>query len=115
VTRSRRPFSRPHYDKEDARARRAKLRQQLFDQQGGLCHICGLPMELIQRGRGTKRFATFDHVLPAALGGTAYWTNLRLAHGRCNSARGTKQITAASRSTTPSSAAAPQGTPPDGS
>ncbi len=44
----------------------------------------------LQRGRESKvgrLFATFDHVIPHSQGGTAYYTNLKLAHRACNSAR----------------------------
>ena len=76
------PFRRP-----GDRLKRAAFRRELFDRQAGLCHLCGKPMELTQRGTSTKHFATFDHVIPKALGGRASRDNLRLAHGRCNSAR----------------------------
>lgn len=78
----------------DARELRDQLREKLFKKQQGLCHICGKLMTL-QRKRGTKipsDFATFDHLNPRSNGGTAYYTNLKLAHRRCNNARGSKPL-----------------------
>lgn len=77
-----------------ASEKRERLRQRLFDQQDGLCHLCGTLMNLL-RGRATKvgrNFATFDHVIPRAKGGTAHYSNLKLAHRRCNSARNDRPI-----------------------
>lgn len=68
---------------------RDELREKLFVQQNGLCHLCGKPMTLSRenRKRAPKSFASFDHLVPKSAGGTSYWTNLKLAHRSCNSAR----------------------------
>lgn len=76
------------------RGKRDRFRERLFQQQNGLCHICGEPMTL-ERGRGSnvgRLFATFDHVLPHALGGTAHYTNIKLAHRKCNNARNERPL-----------------------
>ena len=77
--------------------KRERLRALLFEQQAGLCHLCGGQMTL-ERNVGNKvgkYFATFDHVRPRSEGGTAYFTNLKLAHRSCNNARGSKPIESA--------------------
>jgi 5-methylcytosine-specific restriction endonuclease McrA len=71
------------------REKRDELRSKLFDEQKGLCWICGKPMTLQRKGLidvGPK-FATFDHRVPHANGGTCHITNLHLAHRRCNNNR----------------------------
>lgn len=73
---------------------REMLRIKLFDKQGGLCWLCMRPMTMRRNG-GSKvphDFATFDHVTPAANGGTAHRSNLKLAHRRCNSERGSRPV-----------------------
>lgn len=92
---------RPLRHGADAFERRERLRVQLFEKQAGLCHLCGEPMTM-QRKRGTvvgKNFATFDHVVPASEGGTAYYLNLKLAHRACNNARNSRPIESAARTT----------------
>lgn len=88
---SARPFSRG-----GEREQRDNLRAELFAKQNGLCHLCGKLMTLQRKGKlgvsVSALFATFDHLLPRALGGTAYYTNLALAHRKCNSARGHKLL-----------------------
>lgn len=76
--------------------KRDELRAKLFEQQGGLCHLCGKPMTLdrAERTRAPKTFASFDHVKPKSDGGTSYHTNLKLAHRSCNSERGSNPIEA---------------------
>lgn len=88
---SRRPFSR-----SGQREQRDNLRAELFEKQNGLCHLCGKLMTLQRKGKlginAPALFATFDHLIPHAAGGTAYYTNLALAHRKCNSARGHKPL-----------------------
>jgi 5-methylcytosine-specific restriction endonuclease McrA len=71
------------------------LRYQLFEVQHGCCHLCGKFMTLAvcpTAKAPSPNFATFDHVLPWSKGGTTYYTNLRLAHRRCNSKRGNQSL-----------------------
>lgn len=71
-----------------------KLRQKLYEQQAGKCHICGglmIPPGTI-KGNQSRKSATFDHLLPLARGGTKAQSNLKLAHKACNSYRGDKPI-----------------------
>ena len=86
-----RPFNNHYrYPTPEHRAlMRNKLRRELFERQSGMCWICGKKMVLEYRGKKPPRtFASFDHVKPQTHGGTAYHTNLKLAHRMCNSARG---------------------------
>lgn len=61
--------------------------QQLGEACGWTCWVCGGDVD--RAGPLTGPWApTVDHVLPRARGGTNDPTNLRLAHRRCNGARG---------------------------
>lgn len=84
---SRRPFTSSGGSWQDRAERRHALRKRIFEEQKGLCWLCGEPMLL--DGRSPK-FASFDHVIPKSEGGTTYHTNLKLAHRKCNSARNHK-------------------------
>ena len=90
---SRRPFSstwaHTRLSSEERRVRREDLRKQIFEKQNGLCWLCGkvMTLELPPSGRPNRTYATFDHVRPKSDGGTTYFTNLKLAHRACNSAR----------------------------
>lgn len=78
------------------RGRRDAERARLFAEQNGRCYLCGRLMTLqrkIKKNGGiSKGFATFDHVVPRKNGGTAYFTNIKLAHRKCNNRRGAKPI-----------------------
>ena len=54
---------------------------------GDACHLCGLAMTFARAGRSPDD-ATIDHIVPKSAGGGDAATNLRLAHKRCNEARG---------------------------
>lgn len=95
---SHRPFdnkwARARFTPAERVEQREKLRRKLFEEQDGLCWLCNEPMTL-ERGdyeNPNRRFASFDHVIPKHNGGTAYYTNLKLAHRSCNSIRGHKII-----------------------
>ncbi len=65
----------------------------IFDGAGGRCHICG---QKIQTGQAWET----EHVVPLALGGEDYLSNLRPAHVDCHKAktkRDKKQIAKAVR------------------
>jgi len=53
------------------------------------CWLCGLP--ILISGECGKFTYSDDHVLPRANGGSNHHTNLRPAHRRCNTIRGTKE------------------------
>jgi 5-methylcytosine-specific restriction endonuclease McrA len=69
--------------------RHDRLRMRLFIRQFGLCHWCGSPMSLQHRNRNGNAsiYATLEHVKRKADGGTLYYTNAVVAHGKCNSGR----------------------------
>lgn len=66
-------------------------RHRMFEGQRGLCHLCGEAM-LLEVAQDHPEFATYDHLLPASAGGTKAASNIRLAHRRCNMARGNAPI-----------------------
>lgn len=53
-----------------------RLRLEVLDEAGGICHWCGRP------GADTA-----DHLIPTSRGGTSERDNLVAAHRACNSAR----------------------------
>ena len=63
-----------------AAPRERSYRQRIFERDGWICWICGEVVE--------PEDATLDHVVPVSLGGAHTPTNVRLAHGVCNSRRG---------------------------
>lgn len=58
------------------------------------CHLCGESVEQVAGTAYVPRGATVDHLTPIALGGTHKWTNVALAHRRCNISRGAKPLAA---------------------
>jgi len=72
--------------------RRENVRRRKFDEQNGLCHICARRMSL-DVDHNHASYATFDHVIALKQGGKNCIANLRLAHRKCNSARGHVAIT----------------------
>jgi 5-methylcytosine-specific restriction endonuclease McrA len=64
----------------------------LGQRDGWDCHLCG---DLVEEKAGTayEPFgATVDHVISIVEGGTHTWDNVRLAHRRCNTSRGSKPV-----------------------
>lgn len=68
-------------------ARRARVRKQLFRHQRGRCCWCSCQMEMAGDPYAPT-FATIEHLVPRAHGGTNARTNLALACRHCNLARG---------------------------
>lgn len=60
--------------------------QELARRDRDRCWLCGLRVSISER--------TVDHVWPIAKGGTHIWSNVRLAHRRCNSSKGDRLVTA---------------------
>lgn len=71
--------------KYERRAKKAKLRKR----HGENCWLCGGPMDFTDNG--DLLYATFDHVIPRANGGTDSMSNMRLSHRVCNERRGILQ------------------------
>ncbi len=57
----------------------------LYERDGGLCGFCGKPVD-------PKHFHV-DHIKPRAMGGTAEFSNLRIAHPACNISAGSNART----------------------
>ncbi|WP_443081940.1 HNH endonuclease [Synechococcus sp. BA-132 BA5] len=55
----------------------SELRQRLFNEQTGLCALCGTPIEDLEA-------AEVEHLTPAVRGGSNHYSNLALAHVPCN-------------------------------
>lgn len=58
------------------------LKGVLYEQQGGICYICGSDMTLDDEG--SQHYATLDHVFPRSFGGSYLKHNLRCACKVCN-------------------------------
>ena len=58
----------------------------VYRRDGGRCHLCG--------GRVGRAEASRDHIVPRSHGGPTTWTNIALAHRRCNSLRGDAPLSA---------------------
>lgn len=66
----------------------------------GDCHLCLEPLDLALYGRTGiygSQTVTVDHLKPQSRNGSDARSNLRLAHGECNSVRGTRSVLAARR------------------
>lgn len=73
----------------------SELLVSLWEQQGGLCALCGKPMlrnrfEAPHAQIWAKQRATLDHIRPRSKGGCDARENLQLAHAHCNKIKGNK-------------------------
>lgn len=66
-------------------------RRLLFIEQRGLCYLCGGRMQLVKQSP-FHMFASFDHIIPLARGGTWAQGNVKLAHRSCNSWKGLRLL-----------------------
>jgi hypothetical protein len=64
----------------DLKERIAYFRRRIWERDGGLCGICGRPVDL---GPGMH----LDHITMSCEGGEWLWYNLRIAHRYCNTHR----------------------------
>lgn len=64
---------------------RGRRKDALFQRDGANCCWCG---RRLTRKRGWKNTATFEHMVPKALGGANSLANLKLACAECNNKRG---------------------------
>jgi len=66
----------------------------LFERDGGRCHLCDGLCDWKDHSYKNnhfvagKNYPTIDHVVPLVLGGEHSWSNVKLAHFSCNSAKG---------------------------
>ena len=83
------------------RARRAGVEytsgitlSKLIERDGGICHICGQPIDEHDKQWGTSgpMYPSIDHVKPISKGGGHTWGNVRLAHCICNSIKGVSDL-----------------------
>lgn len=58
-------------------------RNRMFIEQRGRCSICDGHMTQ-DKSISLGLFASFEHVIPMARGGSKGWSNIKLAHCRCN-------------------------------
>ena len=73
--------------------------QGLFERDGGICYLCGLPCEYSdhhtdERGNfiAGANYPSIEHLVPLCKGGSDTWDNIKLAHHLCNSIKGTKEM-----------------------
>lgn len=59
----------------------------LGERDGWVCHLCGKPIKL--RSGGAAMAPSIDHLIPISAGGAHVWSNVAIAHKRCNSRRRT--------------------------
>lgn len=70
----------------------------LCERDNHTCYLCGGKVDwndyVIVNGRKKPKgnYPSIDHVKPLALGGRHCWSNVRLAHMRCNAKKGVKLI-----------------------
>lgn len=75
-------------------ARRAVLRA-MYEEQGGLCALCGKPMPRLKRSKKARQSAdqpTLDHITPLGAGGREHISNLQVAHSACNGKKGCRVV-----------------------
>lgn len=75
------------------RRMRWRLVTRLMARDGTNCTICSEPLDRHIHDCHAPMYVTFDHIVPRSHGGLTTYKNLRLAHSRCNSARGNDPIT----------------------
>lgn len=65
--------------------------QVVFKRDKGICWLCGESVDL-QLKWPDRGFATLDHVVPLVRGGMHSYSNIRLAHLRCNCRKGAREV-----------------------
>lgn len=77
--------SRERQARVDRWAPSSELRQRLFNEQTGLCGLCGTPIEDMEA-------TEVEHLTPAVRGGSNDYSNLALAHIPCNREKAKKTL-----------------------
>lgn len=68
----------------------------LFKRDKGVCYLCGTMCDYNDFKKIDnyivvgEKYPSVEHIKPVSLGGTDTWDNVKLAHKRCNSMKGTK-------------------------
>jgi 5-methylcytosine-specific restriction endonuclease McrA len=100
------PHKRPPKSRERLRRWGTKrsyyTRQHIFDRDGYDCYICNIPVDLtathVQGQPGWEMYPHIEHVIPLSLGGDDTLQNVKIAHAKCNMAKGTQIWATASTS-----------------
>lgn len=82
--RTERAFNRVHRRRTVQQDGDIISRKVLWERDGGICHICGLPAD-------NKKWEV-DHVVPIVLGGSHTWDNVAVAHPLCNKKKGGRML-----------------------
>ena len=73
--------------------RSSKRLHRIFSRDHGICHLCGMPTALIgMLKHDDGDTPSLDHLIPKSMGGDSSDDNLKLAHRRCNNARGNRML-----------------------
>ena len=59
---------------------------------GWVCHLCGEVVTPRAQESNEPTAPSFDHLKPRSRGGPFHHTNLKLAHVKCNQARGDREL-----------------------
>lgn len=61
--------------------------KKLWNRDGGICQICGMPCNWEDKAYGASgpTHPSIDHIVPLSKGGSHTWGNVQLAHHYCNS------------------------------
>lgn len=66
--------------------------QALWLRDGGICHLCRKKVKYIPGNAVNAMGGTIDHLIPLTPDGTHTWSNVALAHRRCNISRGNRDV-----------------------
>lgn len=61
--------------------------KELLKKYNGICQICGKPVDVEsknEKGHVLGDYPSLDHIIPLSKGGDHVWSNVQLAHVRCN-------------------------------
>lgn len=62
--------------------------ERVIKRDGGICQLCGKPVDTTSAGRARLYYPSIDHIIPLSKGGGHTWNNVQLAHMICNSRKG---------------------------
>jgi len=66
--------------------------QALWLRDGGICHLCRKKVKYLPGNAINAMGGTIDHLIPLTPDGTHTWSNVALAHRRCNTSRGNRDV-----------------------